>query len=133
MQSFLLEFHSIFRWVVILVALAALVLSILAATGSRPWDAIADRASLAFTIAMDVQFLIGALLWVSEQRWSSGDTFLTWGHPLLMFGAVAVAHVGRARAEKAPSDRVRGQQTAIFFGLSLLVVLVAIPLYAWPL
>jgi hypothetical protein len=133
MQQFLLEFHSIFRWVVLLAALGAIALSVMSATGSRPWDSLSDRLSLAFTVAMDVQLLIGVALWLAEQRWSIGDTFLTWFHPLLMIAAVGLAHVGRARSDRAEGDKARGTAATMFFGASLLVVLVAIPLYAWHL
>ena len=132
MQEFILNFHSIFRWAVLVTATAAIVLSTLSATGSRPWDALSDRVSLAFTIAMDVQFLIGIVLWVAEQRWSINDPWLTWVHPLLMFAAVALAHVGRELADKAVGDKARGTTAALFFGASLLVILIAIPLRAWP-
>lgn len=133
MQAFILNFHTIFRWAVLLTAIAAVVLAVLSATGSRPWDEVSDRLSLAFTIAMGIQFLIGIALWVAEERWSINDTFLTWAHPVLMTAAVALAHVGRARAEKAVGDKARGTTAALFFGASLLIVLLAIPLNAWPL
>jgi hypothetical protein len=133
MQQFLLDFHSIFRWLVLLLAVGALALAVMSAAGSRPWDGLSDRLSLGFTVAMDIQLLIGLALWVAEQRWSIGDTFLTWLHPLLMIAAVGLAHVGRARADRAEGDKARGMAAAMFFGASLLVVLAAIPLYAWPL
>lgn len=132
MLEVILNFHSIFRWVVLLIAIAAIVLAALSATGSRPWDVLTDRLSLAFTIVMDIQFLIGIVLWVAEQRWSINDPWLTWAHPLLMFAAVALAHVGRELADKAVGDRARGTTAALFFGASLLVILIAIPLRAWP-
>lgn len=133
MQGFLLEFHSIFRWVVLLAAVGALVVAAMVMSGSRAWDGIADRLSLIYTIALDVQFLIGAILWASEQRWSAFDPFLSLAHPLLMFAAVAVAHIGRARSERVADDRQRGRLTLIFFGLSLIIIIAAIPLYSWPL
>jgi hypothetical protein len=133
MQAFLIDFHSIFRWVVLLTAIGAVVLSALAASGSRPWDAVSDHFSLFFTVAMDVQLLIGLVLWVAEQRWSISDTFLTWLHPLLMIAAVGLAHVGRVRADRVEGDKQRGTVAALFFGASLIVLVLAIPLSAWPL
>ena len=50
-----------------------------------------------------------------------------------MLGAVALAHVGRARIEAARESRERGARALFFFGASLLVILIAVPLYAWPL
>jgi hypothetical protein len=133
MQDFLVEAHTIFRWVVLIAAVAALVLAVMSATGSRPWDAVSDRASLFFTIAMDIQLLIGLLVWVVEQRWGGGDNYLSFLHPLLMIAAVGLAHVGRVRADRAQGDRSRGTTAALFFSASLVVIVLAIPFGAWPL
>lgn len=132
MIDLLREVHSVLRWVVLLLALGAIVLAVLSAAASRPWDALSDRSAMFFTIAMDVQVLIGVILWALEARWSGQDPSLSWLHPLLMVGAVGLAHVGRARSDRAASDTSRGRQAALFFGLSLLLVLVAIPFNSWP-
>lgn len=123
--------HNYWRWVVLLVGLAAIVLAIMSSTGNRPWDSLSERFTLFFTIAMDIQVLIGLVVWISEGRWS-GDLFLGYIHPFLMLGAVALAHVGRARADRAKTDSDRGRQAAIFFVASFVVVLLAIPFAAWP-
>ena len=128
----LVNVHSVFRWVVLIVAIGAIVLALLSAVRSRPWDRVAERFSFFYPLAMDIQVLIGLVVWVLGSRWT-GDTFLGWIHPALMLAAVGLAHVGRARSERAPGDAAKGQQAAIFFGLSLLVVLVAIPTASWPL
>jgi hypothetical protein len=132
-MEWLVTFHSIWRWVVLLVALGAIVLAVMSAMGSRPWDGTSDRLSLFFTIVMDIQFLVGAILWIAQNRWDGADPFLSFVHPLLMAAAVALAHVGRARADRAQGDKAKGTQASIFFGASLVVVLLAIPLAAWPL
>ncbi len=132
MTEFIVGIHTYFRWVVLIAAVGALVLAVMSAMGSRPWDALSDRFSLAFTIAMDIQFLIGVIVWVTEQRWGGGDNFLSFGHPILMLAAVALAHVGRARSDRAQGDRARGTTAALFFAASLVVVLLAIPFAAWP-
>ena len=132
-MDWLVTLHSVWRWAVLIAAVAALALSAMAATGSRPWDSTADRASFFFTLAMDIQFLIGMVLWLTQGRWSGSDPFLSWGHPFLMLAAVAIAHVGRARTDRVSGDRAKGTQAAIFFGVSFLVVLLAIPFAAWPL
>lgn len=133
MRELLVNVHDVFRWVVLAAAVFALALSVMAATGNRPWDALSDRASLIFTITMDIQLLIGLVLWVVEQRWTVADANITWLHPLAMIVAVALAHVGRARSDRAETSRLKGLTATQFFLASLVVVLIAIPLYAWPL
>jgi uncharacterized membrane protein YiaA len=132
MPEFLIAIHSIFRWVVLLTAVLAIAVAMMSATGTRRWGMIGDRSSLFFTIAMDIQFLIGLLIWVLGRRWE-GDIALGWFHPLLMLGAVALAHVGRARADRNATSTDKGRQAAIFFTASLFVILIAIPLGSWPI
>jgi hypothetical protein len=98
---------------VLLAAGLAIALSALAAFGSRPWDNLADRLSFFFTIALDVQVLIGVVVWVLNQAWTR-DAFIGFIHPVLMLAAVAVAHV-------------------VFFVVSLVMVVLAIPTASWPL
>jgi hypothetical protein len=134
MLDLLVNIHSVFRWVVLLTAVLAIAIAVMSARGTRRWGVLGDRSSLFFTIAMDVQFLIGLLVWVTEQRWQ-GDVGLGWLHPLAMLVAVALAHVGRARADvgRDATSTDKGRQAALFFTASLLVILVAIPLSSWPI
>ena len=130
-MEWIVTIHSYWRWIVLLVGLAAIVLAVLAASGRRPWDSLSDRLSLFFTTTMDIQLLVGVVVWVSEQRWS-GDAFLGYIHPLAMLIAVGLAHVGRVRADRQRDDRARGKQAATFFILSFVVILLAIPIGSWP-
>lgn len=130
-MEWVVTLHSYWRWVVLLIGLAAIVLALMSASGKRPWDSMSDRTSFFFTIAMDIQFLIGVVVWISEQRWAS-DIVFGWLHPLAMLGAVALAHIGRARADRTVEDRDKGRQAALFFVASFVVILIAIPLGSWP-
>jgi hypothetical protein len=130
-MEWVVTLHSYFRWVVLVVGIAAIVVSLLAASGNRPWDSTAERLAFFFTLAMDIQFLIGVVVWVSEARWG-GDVALGWLHPLAMLGAVALAHIGRARAERSTLAPDKGRQAALFFVLSFVVILIAIPIGSWP-
>ncbi len=131
MAGLLVDIHSIFRWVVLLTAVAAIGAAVLSATGTRRWGVVGDRSSLLFTIAMDVQFLIGLLVWVLARRWE-GDLAMGWLHPLAMLVAVALAHVGRSRVDRSATSRDKARQAALFFTASLAIILVAIPLSSWP-
>jgi hypothetical protein len=131
-MELIVTLHNIWRWVVLLVGLGAIALAVMSATGARPWDGVSDRLSFFFTLAMDIQVLIGIVLWIGQQRWDGKEPFLSYLHPLLMLVAVALAHVGRARSDRAEGSRVKGQQAAIFFILSFVVIVMAIPIAKWP-
>ena len=133
MLELLANIHSVFRWVVLLTAVLAIAVAMMSASGTRRWGVLGDRSSLFFTVAMDVQFLIGILVWVLGSRWQ-GDVGIGWLQPLAMLGAVVLAHVGRARADRDrnATSTDKGRQAAIFFTASLLVILIAIPLNSWP-
>lgn len=132
MIDFLVNVHSVFRWVVLLAAVAAIAVAAMSAFGNRRWNVLSDRSSLFFTTAMDIQFLIGLVIWVLEQRWTL-DTGLGWLHPLAMLAAVALAHVGKARSDRDTTSEQKGRAATMFYAASLIVVLVAIPIYSWPL
>lgn len=142
MYATLLTLHSLVRWIVLLAALVALVRAISGWTGARPWTPADERIGKQFTISFDIQFLIGLILYAAVSPITTaafnnfgaamGDTvqrFWAVEHIFGMFVALALAHVGRARARKQTSGVAKHKTTAIFFGLSLLIMLATIP---WP-
>jgi len=124
-------FHSLWRYAVLLGAIVALGLALAAVTGARTWDPQAERAASIFPIVMDVQLLMGIILWVFGD-WPRGDPLLSWIHPLGMTVAVGLAHAGKALSERANGSREKGTRASMAFGASLLIVLAAIPLGSWP-
>jgi hypothetical protein len=138
--SLVLTVHSWLRWLVLLSGVLAVGRAVTA--GSRPWLHSDDRAGRFFGISLDVQFLLGVLLYFVLSpftRQALQDFGGAMGTPALRFWAVehvfgmvvavALAHVGRGRTRKAPTDRKRHRTAALFYGLALLAVLAAIP---WP-
>ena len=142
MYSATLLVHSLLRWVVLGAGLAAAGRG-MAGWGGRPWTAPDARAGLFFIIALDLQLLLGLLLYVGLSP-NVGLAFQNPGaamrdpvlrfffveHMLGMLIAVTLAHVGRVRTKKAGrTDTSRHRSAAIFFGLALLIILLSIP---WP-
>ena len=142
MYTALLTVHSYLRWVVLLVAILAIVLAIGGLSKGSAWGPADDRSAKWFTMVLDIQMLIGLIIFIflspftapalsdmSATMKDAGVRFITVEHQVGMIIAVALAHVGRARLRKT-ADPVRKHKTAlIFFGLSLLVMLISIP---WP-
>ncbi|MGH9458138.1 MAG: hypothetical protein ACRD2J_10935 [Thermoanaerobaculia bacterium] len=137
-MAFLVALHSWLRWAVLLFGIAALVATLVRRDGKAT---VAERLSLFFIISLDLQFLLGLALWAIGP-WLRGliyapgsvmgndvSRFFALEHGVLMFAAVAAAHIGRALGRKAATpDRAR-RRVAIGFAVSLLLMLAGIP---WP-
>ncbi len=142
MYPYVLMLHSVLRWLVLVAALLAAGRALLGWFGQRPWAKLDDRLGLVYTILMDIQLLVGLVLYVflsplSRAAFSNFSAAMT-DRTLAFFGvehiftmiiAVVLAHVGRTLARRAPSDKGKHTRAAIFFTLSLLAILAAIP---WP-
>jgi hypothetical protein len=142
MYSAVLLLHSWLRWAVILLALVAIARAIGGASSRRPWAPADDRAGLLFVIAMDVQLLMGLLLYFALSPITqaalrdfggamavSATRYWAVEHVFGMLVAVLLAHRGRARAKAIPDHGRRHKVAAVFFVLALVVILVSIP---WP-
>jgi hypothetical protein len=141
MYNFMLMLHSIFRWLVVLAALAAAGKACIGWLGKHSWTRLDDRLGFFFTLGMDLQVLIGVILYfvsplihqafgnLSAAMADSSVRFFTFFHWLLILVAVALAHMGRSRSRKAQGDAGKFRTAALFYGLSILVLLIAIP---WP-
>lgn len=140
MYSGTLIVHSWLRWAVLIAGLLVVARAVAGAAGRKSWTPADDRATLWFTIALDLQLLVGLLLYFALSPFTAealrdfGGAMRTglryWAveHPFGMLIGVALAHVGRARLRKVDMWR-RHRVAAIFFGLALLVILASIP---WP-
>ncbi len=142
LYSIVLTLHSILRWLVILTALFAIIRASTGLSFRRGWMGMDNRAGVLFTSVMDVQVLVGLILYFflsditkgALQNFSSvaGDPkvlFFTVEHATLMIVAAVIAHVGRVQVRRAPRPVQKHRRAAIWTGLSLLIVLIAIP---WP-
>lgn len=133
--------HSWLRWIVVLTGLAAVLRAVVGAAGGKPWTATDDRAGFWFSIALDVQFLLGLILYIFLSPFThaafrdfagamknSAQRFWAVEHIVGMFIAIALVHIGRARLRKTDPLR-RHKVAAGFFVLALVVILASIP---WP-
>jgi hypothetical protein len=140
MYTIVLALHNLLRWLVLALGIWALLRAYVGWARSVAWSPLDRRAGLLFTIAFDIQFLLGLLLYFAlsgltqaaladfSGAMASADLrFFALDHPLLMLAAVILAHVGSALSRKASQDRARHRRAAIFYTLSLVAVLLAIP------
>jgi len=141
MYAPLLILHSWLRWVVLLTALLAIARAVRGRSAGT-WGPADDAAGKWFVISLDVQVLIGLILYLflspyTMAVWGNmgeamGDSFLRFMAVEHLFGMVAgtaLAHVGRARARKGADPRRRHTQALIFFTIALVVIFASVP---WP-
>ena len=141
MYTLVLLIHSWLRWVALVGGVAATVTS-LADRSESLGQTRADMWGLVLMMALDVQMLIGLLLYLVLSPFTAeamrdfgaamknpGLRFFAVEHLTLMLVAVVVTHVGRVLARKAKTPAAKRMRMAMCFGLATLLMLLAIP---WP-
>jgi prepilin signal peptidase PulO-like enzyme (type II secretory pathway) len=106
----------------------------------RSWKAGEGQAVRIFTITMDVQLLLGLILYfvlspitgIALQNFGAAmrDSTLRYfavEHLLMMVLAVVAVHVGAVMIRRRHDDRSKYVQGAIWMTLSILLILVGIP------
>ncbi|MEW5871769.1 MAG: hypothetical protein AB1894_21050 [Chloroflexota bacterium] len=140
MYPILLALHNLVRWVVLILAILAVVRAYLGWFGKRAWTG-RDRQVGMFTgMAIDIQFLLGLLLHIffSPLTRSAFQNFgAAMGNPDLRFFAlehvfymvlaVVFAHLGSILPRKVEGAAAKHQRAAIWFSLMLVVVLLGTP------
>ena len=143
MYDLLLFAHSWLRWLVLLAVLMAVARAAGGVSTRRPWTPVDDRAGMWMTASLDLQMLIGIVLYgflspvtksafvdMAAAMRAAPIRFFLVEHPVGMIVAIALAHVGRVRVRKAATSEAKHKTALIFFGLALVVLLLSIP---WPI
>lgn len=131
--------HSWLRWVV--VVLGVIAVARLFTSPPERWTGAEARTVGWFTRALDVQVLLGLLLYLwlspitraafhalSASMHSAQVRFWIVEHPIGMIGAMVLAHIGHARLRRGPDVRHR-RAARWLLTLALLLLLASIP---WP-
>jgi len=140
MYTTLLAVHSWVRWL----ALVACVGTVLAAVRGKVEGprSLADRWGLIAMTALDLQLLLGLLLYfvaspnMTAIRENFGGAmkdpalrFWAVEHVASMFAAIALAHIGRVLARKASTAAAKRRHLLTCFGLALVLMVIGMP---WP-
>lgn len=134
--------HSWMRWVVLILALVAVFRAVRGASGGRPWARADDLAGKLFLRALDVQVLLGLLLYFALSPITQAaladftgamkvSTMRFWAveHWFGVLVGMVLAHRGVARVRKLTDPAHKHKVAAVFFTLALLAILASIP---WP-
>lgn len=139
-----LTLHSYTRWLVLIAMTYALFRAWRGLISKREWHKMDDFAIRSFVGLISLQFILGVTLYLlpsglayaarqsAAQNFSAALKvydlrFFGMEHPLQMMMALAVVHLGSARARKAQSSANQFRWAAICFTIAAILILVAIP------
>jgi hypothetical protein len=138
--NFTLALHNLLRWVALVLVIVATVRAFLGWFGKRQWSESDRRIGSFSAMAIDIQLLIGLLLYLVLSpitRSAFQDIgavmeiadlrFFVLEHAFYMLLAVVFAHLGSALPKRADDSRAKYQRAAIFFALTLLMILLGMP------
>lgn len=139
MYNTTLALHNIARWIVLAAGVMALLRAYRGWFGGRAWSSTERRANTFFSVAIDVQFLLGLILTVTSPIVKGAllnfgrairagvPRFFLLKHVPLMIAVVAIVHITSEAAKKAPDDVAKHRRAAIGYSLAFLLILIAIP------
>ena len=140
MYTGLLHTHNLFRWLVLVVLFLAVLFAFIGWLGKNDWKRKDNAIGLILTIFMDIQFLIGFILYAFVSpitRSAFADfgaamkdenlRFYAVEHIFIMVIALILVHIGRSKSKKVAIPWKKHRVSAIFYGISFVLILAAIP------
>ena len=141
MYNGLLHLHSVLRWVILILLLAAIYKSISDKKGA--FTATHVKLGLVLMIVADLTLLVGLYQWFTgplglkniqavgfrEIMRNAYYRFFAIEHTTGMLIAIILIHIGRSYGKKDIPDALKHKRTLLYFGLALLIILISIP---WP-
>ncbi len=140
MYTGFLHAHSGLRWLVLILIVVSIALAFVGWIKKREWTKTDQTSSLFLMIFMDIQFLVGIILYLflspmtkaafndfGAAMGNSALRFYAVEHILMMVIALALVHIGRTKTKKDIAPWKKHRAAAIFYTISLLLILAAIP------
>lgn len=132
--------HNVIRWIVLVSGLLAAGRAIIGWRTDSEWGQLDNRLGLLYTISFDIQVLLGIVMYLflspittgafSDMGAAMGNPevrFYLVEHSVVMLLALGLAHAGRAAAKGAHAASTRHRRAAIFFTISVILILALIP------
>jgi hypothetical protein len=139
MYNAVLIVHSWFRWIALILGVMATYAAFTDRSAGQPTT---DRWSLFFMMALDIQMLLGLLLYLVLSPFTAAalndfgaamrnPALRYWAveHVSLMLVAVVIVHVGRVLARTARTPQSRRTRQIVCFSLATIAMIAATP---WP-
>jgi hypothetical protein len=140
MYPILLAVHNIMRWIVLILGVIVVLRALIGWLNSREWTIVERRLGVFFTSAIDVQLLLGLLLFLffspltksafqdfGAVMGNDGLRFIVLEHTFYMVLAVVFAHLGSVFSKRASQPTAKHRLAAIWYGLALIAILLGMP------
>jgi hypothetical protein len=140
MYTGLLHAHNGFRWLILIALFIAILLAFTGWIKKHEWTKTSNATGLILMIVMDIQFLLGLILYlfvspITKAAFNDFGAamknpdlrFYAVEHILMMVIALVLVHIGRTRTKKEMAGWKRHRAAAVFYTLSFLIILAAIP------
>ena len=140
MSALTTALHSALRWVVLAAGVLAIVRFTAGWFRGSAWSRLDDRLTLAFAVSLDVQWVVGLVLYLGVSV--LGGTALAseglgivrspelrfWAlvHPLLATAALALAHAARIKLRSVTAATARHRVAALSFGGAVALLVAAV-------
>ncbi len=138
--SVFLHLHDLLRWGILLAALITMLKYFIGWFSQKEWDKSDNILGAVFTGLMDLQFLVGIILYlflspITKMAFQDFGTamnnadlrFYAVEHITMMLAALALVHVGRVKTKKAKTSKKKFSMSLIFFGIAYIIIFMAIP------
>lgn len=134
------DIHSYWRWLILALAVFVIIKYLAGWLGKQKFTSLDNRLNLFFITALDIQLLLGLLLYFflspithlamkATASAMSDSTIRLYSieHPLTMLIAIALAHIGRVMVKRSATDTAKFKRGFIYFTLSLIFMLSRMP------
>lgn len=134
--NILLKSHSGFRYIVLILVVLALIQSLTGWLGQKKYTEGNRKINLFAMVSAHIQFLLGLVLYFFSPFVKTDDMaaamkdntlrYWTVEHAVMMLIAIALFTIGHSRSKKIADATGKHRSIAIFYGLGIIVIIVAI-------
>lgn len=141
MYTGLLHFHSLLRWILLLLLITVVYKAYTGWTSRHGFTENDRKMSLYTLMAAHLQLVLGVILYfisdlvrgarmdMAVAMKNSVMRFWVVEHLLIMLLAIVSITIGYSKSKRATTDQARFRYLAIFFGIALVLIILGIP---WP-
>lgn len=139
-MQYVLFFHNLLRWFILLAGLWAVINAITGLSSKRVYSASDKRSGFLFVTFFDLQLLLGLVLYFGNSWFTqlkeggaavmknTNARFFTIEHEIMMILAWILVHIGSVAIKRA-QPASKHKKMLIFFGIAFVIMLAFIP---WP-